>query len=104
MRYVATLTLDYTNLKVNEYQRLLVAFEHAGWEYVETSALVYEADDLVGVLRALALLSKSAHLGGDLSALNLQVQAVGFGKNVATTRNPSNAYRDVMALPGPPAP
>lgn len=104
MHYVATVNLDYTRTNVTEYQRLLVALEHAGWEYVETSAMIYEAQDLDGVRRALALLSRSVHLGGDLSALNLQVQAVGASRPAPTNRKRENAYRDVMALPAPPSP
>lgn len=104
MHYVATLNFDYTRTKQVPYQKLLVALEHAGWEYVETSAMLYESEDLAGVLRALHLLSRSLHLGGDLSALNLQVQAVGATRRAPTDRNRQNAYREVMNLPGPPAP
>ena len=75
--YLATLNLDYTATDRAAYQKLLVALEIAGRQYVETSAMLYESEDLDGVLRALALLSKYVHFGGDLSALNLQVQAVG---------------------------
>lgn len=43
--YIATLTVDYNETSHNEYQRLQNALCQCGWEYAETSALVYEHPD-----------------------------------------------------------
>lgn len=101
MDYVATITLDYTDMNRAEYQKLLVAIEHAGWDYTETSAMIYEGDDIDVVRRGLALLGKAVHLGGTLSALSIQVQGVGATRPAPTYRNRPNAYRSLMALPNP---
>lgn len=102
--YIATINLDYTATRPTPYQKLLVALEHAGWHYVETSAMLYEADDLDGVRRAFELLARYVHQGGELSALNVQVQAVGPRRQAPSPRNRANAYHEIMREPGPPAP
>ena len=101
MHYVATINLDYNAIKQKEYQKLLVALEHAGWNYIGNSALFYDGEDLDDVRRALALLSRSMHLGGNLTTLSLQVQSVDGARSVASSRNRVNAYTDLMRLPEP---
>lgn len=100
MYYYATLTLDYTRTRNNEYQKLIVALEYAGWDHTETSAMIYQGDDFDVIRRGLVLLGKAADLGGDLSALGLQVVGGEVGP-YPTTRNPANAYRQIMELPDP---
>ena len=92
MNYVATLTLDYTGQTPNEFQRLFNALCQAGWEYAETSAVVYDAPDLHGVRMALEVLARAIETPGTLSALNLQVQLV------APTRQPPAAQNHKRAL------
>lgn len=104
MDYIATLNIDYTRTKQNEYQKLLVALEHAGWDYVETSAMLYQGPDLDAIRRGLMLLSNFVHKGGNLSALNIQVQAVAEPRSAPTDRKRENAYADIASLPGPPNP
>jgi hypothetical protein len=102
MTYVATLTLDYTGPSSNEYVRLLNALCQCGWEYAETSALVYEASDLNGVRLALEVLARAVETpAAMLSALNLQVQLVGASRMPPAAQNHARALPRLLNEPLP---
>ncbi|WP_420113802.1 hypothetical protein [Pseudactinotalea sp.] len=101
MPYLATLTLDYTGQQPNEYTRLLNALCQCGWDYVETSALVFEGEDLDGVRLALEVLARSVESPGMLSSLNVQVVFMGAPRQPPAARNHNRALPNLLrhALP-----
>lgn len=101
MVYIATLTLDYTGATANEYNRLLNALCQCGWEYAETSAVVYEAEDLGGVRLALEVLARAVETPGLLSALNLQVQLVGSTREPPAANFHRRALENLLQEPIP---
>ncbi len=57
MKYRATINIDFTKQKPQQYQKLVAALMQAGWVYLETSAFIIEGD-LPGVLRGMELVAK----------------------------------------------
>lgn len=75
MTYVALLNWDYTDGLSNERNRLANAIcQCPGWSYAETSAFIYEGDDLSGFQMGLEVLARAVSTPGHLSALNMNVQ------------------------------
>lgn len=103
MTYIATLTLDYTGPSSNEYTRLVNAIcQCPGWDYVETSAMVYEAPDLDGLRLALEVLARAVETPrADLSALGLQVQFVGPSRGAPNAASHRRALERLIAEPLP---
>lgn len=103
MTYIATLTLDYTGPSSNEYTRLLNAIcQCPGWEYAETSALVYEAPDLEGLRLALEVLARAIETPlAELSALGLQVQLVGPSRAAPNAASHGRALARLLDEPLP---
>lgn len=102
MAYLATLTLDYSGTRdSNAYNQLLNALEQAGWLYAETSAMYVECEDLQPILLGLELLARAVGVPGDLSALNLQVQFIGYDRSAPGAPNHRRALSHVLARPLP---
>lgn len=99
MTYIATLTLDYTGGNTNEQTRLTNALCQAGWEYVETSALAYQADHLDGVRLALEVLARAVETPGTLSALAIQVQLIGATRLPPAEQSHRRALRNLLSAP-----
>lgn len=73
----------------------------AGWEYADTPALVYDSDDLDGVLLALEVLAKAVTTPGELSALGLHVQLVGGRRPAPGAGQHRHALKKLLAEPLP---
>ena len=102
MTYIATLTMDYTGPSSNEYVRMLNALCQCGWEYAETSALVYESPDLGGLRLALEVLARAIETpAATLSALSLQVQLVGASREPPAAQNHARALGRLLREPLP---
>lgn len=100
MKYRALLTIDYTHIDKNEYQKLLAGLIQTGWRYLETSALVFEGD-LTTILHSMELIVRQCRDGGVISALNLQIQgSLNFaGVDYPGARNHPNAVDDIKKKP-----
>lgn len=101
MTYLATVMLDYNQPRSNEQTRLLNAHEQAGWDYADTSALVYESDTLGGFRLALEVLARTIETPGELSALAIQVQLVGFARPARAAVNHRRALVNLLSEPLP---
>lgn len=102
MKYRGLITIDYTHINQNQYQKLLAALIHTGWVYLETSALLIEAD-LPRILHSLELVIRQCQDGGVLSALTIQVQgSLNFaGVACPGAKNHPHAVQDILAKPLP---
>jgi len=104
--YRAVINLDFApslgGYDANNYLRLLAALEHAGWYYVETSAMAYDGD-LDGVRRGLQLLAHGLGFPGIPSALTVQVQLVGEPRDVPGNENGALWAPRILdeTIPGP---
>jgi len=103
MTNVATISLDYNHQSPNEYQRLINALVQSGWEYADTSALVYDSENLAGVRLALEVLARAMETAGELSALALQVQLVGQSRSAPAAVNHRRALPKLLKEPLPSA-
>ncbi|WP_436495592.1 hypothetical protein [Actinokineospora sp. HUAS TT18] len=105
MRYLATLTLDYSAARNHNMRaQLMNAICQAGWSYAETSALYIECDNLDKIRLGLEMLARAVQLPGTLSALNLQVQLVEEDRDPPAAANHPYALDKTLALPLPSAP
>lgn len=101
--YVATINLDFIGQRsVNSYQRLVTALTQVGWQYSGTSATVLLDGDLSEVLMALEVLARGIpDCDGELGALSIQVQALGYDRPAPAAENHRRALARILDLPAP---
>jgi hypothetical protein len=87
----------------NEYQKLMAAFLQAGWNYVETSAVAIETDDLNNIMLGMEICARQFPQAGAVSAFLFDVQgSEDFGGKVYVgAKNHPNALDDICKRPLP---
>ena len=64
--YRASINIDFTKHKSNQYSKLVVALIDNGWLWVETSALIMDTTDLAKIWRGVELVAKQCEKAGQL--------------------------------------
>jgi hypothetical protein len=101
MKYLAIITINFTDLNPNDYQQLMSALIALGWVHIETSALMTETSDLSEVWGAFDLIPRQCADAGTLSALSIQVQRLGESSEPSRVKIHSNAIKDIRQKPFP---
>lgn len=104
MLWRANVRFDFVGGKDNnEYQKLMAALLQAGWNYVETSAVAIETDDLNRILLGMEICARQFPQAGAVSAFLFDIQGSEdfAGKVYVGAKNHPNALQDVCKRPLP---
>jgi hypothetical protein len=101
--YRASINIDFTKHKSNQYSKLVVALIDNGWLWVETSALIMDTTDLAKIWRGVELVAKQCEKAGQLSAFTFHIQGSDnfSGKHHSAKKLWKDPTAQILALPWP---